>query len=79
MLGATRKTDCGLTTAPTAVQRWMVMGMTALEYMEKQVQEHQQNFEREFKRGVPNQQLFDILEKASYYKEAVDALRKESQ
>ena len=32
MLGATRKTDCGLTTAPTAVQRWMVMGMDKLKH-----------------------------------------------
>ena len=50
--------------------------MTALEFMEKQVQKHQKNFEREFKRGVPNEQLFHIMEKAGYYKAAVDALRR---
>ena len=27
MFGAIGKTSCGLTTAPTAVQRWMVIGM----------------------------------------------------
>ena len=52
--------------------------MTALEYMEKQVDKHWKNFEREFKRGVPTEQLFDILDKVSYYKAAADALRKVS-
>ena len=50
--------------------------MTALEYMEKQMQKHQQNFEREFKRGVPNKMLYDIIAKIGYYKAAVEALRK---
>ena len=50
--------------------------MTALEYMEKQIDKHWKNFEREFKRGVPYEQLFDILDKVSYYKAAADALRK---
>ena len=50
--------------------------MTALEYMERQLQKHCKNFEREFKRGVPNEQLYDILQKASYYKTACEALRK---
>ena len=50
--------------------------MTALEFMEKQFQKHQKNFEREFKRGVPNEQLFHIMEKAGYYKAACEALRK---
>ena len=50
--------------------------MTALEYMEKQEGKHLQNFERAFRRGVPNDQLFDILNKASYYKAAVEALKK---
>ena len=52
--------------------------MTALEYMEKQVQKHSQTFEREFKRGVPNKQLFDIMEKISHYKAAAEALRREN-
>lgn len=50
--------------------------MTALEYMERQLQKHNQNFEREFRRGVPNEQLYDIMEKINHYKQAVDALRK---
>ena len=54
----------------------MVIRMTALEYMEKQVQKHSQNFEREFKRGVPNEQLYDIMAKISHYKAAAEALRK---
>ena len=52
--------------------------MTALEYMEKQVDKHFKNFEREFKRGVPNEQPYDIMAKISYYKAAVEALRKVS-
>ena len=54
------------------------MGMTALEYMEKQIQKHSQNFHREFDRGVPKEQLFDIISKIRYYQEAADALRKVS-
>ena len=53
-----------------------VQKMTALEYMEKQLQKHQKNFEKEFRRGVPNEQLYHILEKASHYKAACEALRK---
>ena len=50
--------------------------MTALEYMEKQVQKHSKNFHREFDRGVPKEQLYDIIAKIGYYKAAADALRK---
>ena len=50
--------------------------MNALEYMEKQISKHQNDFYREFKRGVPDKQLYDILDKVSYYKAAADALRK---
>ena len=50
--------------------------MTALEYMEKQFEKHSKNFEREFKRGVPNEMLYDIMAKISYYKAACEALRK---
>ena len=52
--------------------------MTALEYMERQVQKHQNNFHREFDRGVPKEQLFDIIAKIRYYEAAVEALRKVS-
>ena len=51
--------------------------MTALEYMEKKVQKHSQNFEREFKRGVPDDQLEDIMAKIRYYKAACAALQRE--
>ena len=50
--------------------------MTALEYMERQLEKHRRNFEREFKRCAPYEQLCDILQKASYYKTACEALRK---
>lgn len=50
--------------------------MTALEYMEKQVQKHRRNFERESKRGAPTEMLDDILRKASYYEVAVEALKR---
>ena len=51
--------------------------MTALEYMEKQVQKHRQNFEREQKRGAPDAMLICIGLKISYYEQAVEALRME--
>ena len=44
--------------------------------MERQIKKHSQNFEREFRRGVPNEQLYDIMEKISHYKAAAEALRK---
>ena len=50
--------------------------MTALEYMEQQLRKHQDNFYREFKRGVPHKMLYDILAKISHYEMAVEALRK---
>ena len=49
--------------------------MTALEYMEKQLQKHRMNYERELNRGVPEDMLFNIALKCGYYKAAVDALR----
>ena len=52
--------------------------MTALEYMERQVQKHQNNFYKEFKRGVPEEMLYDIALKIRYYESAVEALRKET-
>lgn len=51
--------------------------MTALEYMEKQVQKHRTNYEAEAKRGVPAEMLNRILIKAGYYEAAVEALKKE--
>ena len=51
--------------------------MTALEYMEKQVQKHRKDYEREQKRGVPDAMLICIGLKISYYEQAVEALRME--
>ena len=50
--------------------------MTALEYMEKQVKKHIDNYYREVKRNVPEEQLQNILSKISYYEAAVKALKK---
>ena len=50
--------------------------MTALEYMEKQIQKHRQNFQRELFRGVPDEQLNNIALKIFYYESAAEALRK---
>lgn len=50
--------------------------MTALEYMEKQLNKHLQNYERECARGVPDEMLNNIIRKASYYHDAVEALKK---
>ena len=49
--------------------------MTALEYMEKQLQKHRLNYDRELLRGVPEEMLYNIALKITYYKAAVDALR----
>lgn len=48
--------------------------MTALEYMEKQLQKHRLNYDRELKRGATEDMLFNIALKCRYYKAAVDAL-----
>ena len=48
--------------------------VTALEYMEKRVQKHRQNFDRESARGVPEEMLRDIEKKIGYYEAAVEAL-----
>ena len=50
--------------------------MTALEYMEKQVQKHRRNFEAESKRGCPADMMHSILMKIHYYEVAVEALKK---
>lgn len=49
--------------------------MTALEYMEKQLRKHWQNFKRECDRGADEDVLKNIMLKASYYEAAVEALR----
>ena len=56
----------------------MVDSMTALEYMEKQVQKNRLKYDRESKRGVPKEMLHNIQLKISYYESAVDALKGES-
>ena len=48
--------------------------MTALEYMAKQARKHRENYDREAARGVPKEQLDDIMRKVGYYKKAVEAL-----
>ena len=50
--------------------------MTALEYMEKQLQKHKLNLIRELDRGVPKEVTDNIRLKISYYNEAAKALRK---
>lgn len=50
--------------------------MTALEYMEKQLQKHRLNYEKESARGVPEEMLRNILLKIGYYVAAVEALKR---
>ena len=50
--------------------------MTALEYMEKQVHKHQQNFLREFDRKAPQDVLENIRLKIGYYEAAAEALQR---
>ena len=49
--------------------------MTAIEYMEKQVDKHCRNYVREFTRGVPYEVLENIMAKIIYYVSACEALR----
>ena len=49
--------------------------MTALEYMEKQVQKHRLSLIRELDRGVPKEMTDNIRLKIGYYEKAVEALR----
>lgn len=53
----------------------MVTAMTALEYMEKQLQKHRNNYDCELLRGVPEEMLQNIGRKVGYYEAAVDALK----
>ena len=50
--------------------------MTALEYMEKQVQKHKLNLIREEARKAPWEVIYNIERKIGYYEKAVEALRK---
>ena len=51
--------------------------MTALEYMEKQLIKHRLNFDREAcRKGMTEEQLYNICKKIGYYEAAVEALRK---
>ena len=50
--------------------------MTALEYMEKQIQQHRINHIRAVDRNAPEEMLENIRRKISYYEAAVEALKK---
>ena len=50
--------------------------MTALEYMEKKVNNHKLNYIRECARKAPEGQLDSIRKKISHYEAAVEALKK---
>lgn len=49
--------------------------MKALEYMQRQAEKCQRNYERELLRGAPKDVLLNIATKASHYMKAVEALR----
>ena len=49
--------------------------MTAIEYMEKKLQKHRQNYVRELARGVSKDVLDNIKLKISYYETAIEAMR----
>lgn len=50
--------------------------MTSLEYMERKVVSHKLNFERQFSRGAPEEDLANIYAKIKFYKDAAEALRR---
>lgn len=50
--------------------------MTTLEYMQRQLNKHRLNYEREAARGVPDEQLHNIEQKIRHYEEAVAAIEK---
>ena len=52
------------------------MAMTALEYMEKKVNNHKLTYIRECARKAPEAQLENIRKKIGHYEAAVEALRK---
>ena len=49
--------------------------MSALEYMKKQLKKHRDNYERRLFRGASEEELYNIALKATYYKEAVEAIK----
>ena len=49
--------------------------MTALEYMEKQIQHHRISHIQAVDRNAPKEMLENIRRKISYYEAAVEALR----
>ena len=49
--------------------------MTALEYMEKQVRKHRQNFLQQYDRNAPDEVLANIRAKIRFYEEAAEALK----
>ena len=53
--------------------------MTALEYMEKQLQKHRHNYEMGKSRGIPQDQLENIGLKIGYYEAAIKALKNEEE
>ena len=52
--------------------------MTALEYMQKQVQKHCHSLGREIARGAPKEVLDNLKLKIGYYESAVQALQAEA-
>lgn len=51
--------------------------MTALQYMQKQLHRHKQNYKYELTRNAPDEVVRNIALKISYYSAAVAALQKE--
>ena len=49
--------------------------MTALEYMEKQIQQHRISHIQAVDRNAPEEMLENIRRKISYYEEAIEALK----
>ena len=49
--------------------------MTALEYMERQLDKHMRDYERELARKAPDEMLGNIKNKIGYYEAAAKALR----
>lgn len=49
--------------------------MTAIEYMEKQLEKHSRNYVIQSKRGVSEETLYNIALKIGYYTAAVEALK----
>ena len=50
--------------------------MTALQYMQKQLEKHKVNLHRAIAKKSPDEEVDNIKNKISYYEAAVDALRK---